>query len=169
MHADTAGAALIARIAVGFDWTWKLSDVTEFSQAVGWQSAVSTPMGLRMVTNLEVLRRESYAFIDRDGESGLSALGQQVECIVMHVADVDNASHVPTESEIADCHSLICEALTVGLGLPTRRTYGENPATRWELPDVVIEVLSLTNTVDLSLVNPSYQDWLDHLEFEGAE
>ncbi|WP_067723458.1 DUF6301 family protein [Nocardia yamanashiensis] len=162
MHADVDTARVLARIAQGFEWTWKLDDMTRLCAAAGWSPPIPMNLGLYASTDCEVLRPDAWALLDNGDPPRLSELEGPIEAVIVRVADLDDASdEPPTESELAQCHSMICEALSVQLGSPSRRTDAPYPATRWDLPTVIVEVQSLTNAVDLGFVNPAYQGWLD--------
>ncbi|MEV2225690.1 DUF6301 family protein [Nocardia vinacea] len=59
--ADLEGAARIARIGAGFDWTWTRADVPRFCEVAGWEVIGPNSPGVDMVSNLNVKRREAYA------------------------------------------------------------------------------------------------------------
>ncbi|MFR9750492.1 DUF6301 family protein [Nocardia sp. 004] len=161
MYADLDGAAALARIATGFDWTWTLEDVPRFCAITGWKIVIRDKLGIEFATDFDVRRPQANLFTDKGMAPELAAAGEEIENISITVADLTAASHSSTEAEVVECCGLVGQRLITELGPPRRRVYETDQKLIWDLSKVSIRLYPVTNAVILGFVNPAFQEWIE--------
>ncbi|MFI6866565.1 DUF6301 family protein [Nocardia sp. NPDC050406] len=156
--ADVEGAARVARVGAGFEWTWTRGDFAGFCAATGFREERGSVLGVVLRSDLDVGRREVYVFTDRGDATDIARAGQEIEDIVMCAADLAEVAAGDMKAEVARHYSVLCDRLVAELGLPTRSGARE---VLWDRPRVVISLAPLDNSVALSFTNPIYQEWDD--------
>ncbi|MFR9752510.1 DUF6301 family protein [Nocardia sp. 004] len=159
MYADLDGAAALARIAAGFDWTWTLGDVPRLCAITGWRIVIRDELGIDFATDLDIRRPRANLFTDNGMAPELAAAGEEIENISITVADLTAASHSPTAAEVAEYYELVGRRLIAELGPPRYLVDETDQELVWDLSKVSICLYPLTESVILGFVNPAFQKW----------
>lgn len=159
MTADVEGAVRIARIAMGFDWTWTLADVPRFCDIAEWRYGSTHALGQELVTNLDVRRHEAHVFTDRGWTPDLAEVGHEVQEVAANVADFAHSSDADRTTQVEGAYSILRQKFIGILGAPAYLSEHPYPKTVWEAPNVCIELLWINNVVTVNCVNPLIRKW----------
>ncbi len=158
MHVDIGGATRVARLAAEFDWTWSVDDIPRFCKSTGWEILQSGEYGAELRTDLQVQHPTASAFWQKRTIS-------YITIDITDSAENDFSERVSGEHAVEGFTDLSA-ALTAVLGAPSRHAPGADATVGWNAPDAVINLSSIPDAINLHIVNPEYQAWLDEPEDE---
>ncbi|MGW5920149.1 DUF6301 family protein [Nocardia fluminea] len=169
MQADIEGAVRIARLARGFDWRWTYESAEEFSRVVGFHLGLPVDEVTPLQTGLRVDPPTGYLMRSRKFFSRHGISGQSVSELLVYVTDRGNALDPLLHSSLVDVLAELSTVFITEFGAPTRTRPGDDAEIGWDLPEVTILLAKLAAGIQLSFVNPIYQNWWDAQESIDAE
>ncbi|MFF2554850.1 DUF6301 family protein [Nocardia sp. NPDC058058] len=147
MRADIGGAFEVARVGVGFGWTWVDADLGPLTEALGWQITESRPLSATLATTLQI---DNQAALVTGG-------GDEIKWITVCVTDAGEEDDPETVEFVADAFTELSNRLIDQFGAPTTSRRGSEPEMCWERPGVSLELSNATDILFLRFVNPQYQ------------
>ncbi|MFB8277979.1 DUF6301 family protein [Nocardia colli] len=155
MRADIERAAQVVCAAAEFDWTWTAGDLPVFCDRVGWQLHDFDGLFPSATADLDVDRRDVWLNID------CTTFDSACELNEFSFYASDEALE-PTElDEILDA---LVQQVSESLGQPTDRWVEPTRGRRWDLPALVVTVVSGGTSVHVRLSSRAYQQWCDKVE-----
>ncbi|MFF0613623.1 DUF6301 family protein [Nocardia tengchongensis] len=153
MFVESEKVQHIVTVAALFDWTWTEDDLTPVCQALGWEGVVKRYKHIATLrTDLRAAQSQAYWYTWDQGGIG--------ELIMVVTDKVDSNDIASTERLREEYEGLVARFTTV-LGTPYDVQRGPEPEARWDRKNLVIRLSVLRGYINLFLVNPAYQEWID--------
>ncbi|MEU4412688.1 DUF6301 family protein [Nocardia salmonicida] len=161
MHVEIEGAARVARIAAGFDWSWTIDDLESFCAEVGWELAERRPLGATIQTDFDISVPTARVYAPNRWMDYISArisdfLDDDIDVSSVHPLLVDGFERAIAELDLV-------------LGTPTRLEPGYEPVALWYLPNVVVSLSFTAVGIQLATKRPGYQAFIDESDPEREE
>ncbi|WP_330182686.1 DUF6301 family protein [Nocardia sp. NBC_01503] len=142
----------IVTVAASFDWTWTDNDLPSLCEAQGWEVVRRTSDTALLRTDHMADRPEAYW-----SEWDLGG----VRDVIMVVTDKVDTSDAQAAQELLGEFDRLVNRFTAVLGSPRSAQWGPEPKVLWDRTNVVVRLFLLDGYINLYLVNPAYQEWLD--------
>ncbi|MFD6398441.1 DUF6301 family protein [Nocardia sp. NPDC060249] len=160
MQSDIEGAARVVQLATSFNWTWKKDDIKHFCRLAGWEVQSRDKYGAIMRTGIDIgqpIAHSTYNpdFLRQEGKSS-----QQMIQLQFFVAMADPGT-TDVYALVADKFAEFAARLMTDLSEPDRRRPGNGSEIAWHLPNLAIVLAGEDTFVQIDLVNPVYQKYLD--------
>jgi len=155
---DRAVAAV--RAANEFAWSWTAEDLSGFAAVVGWTQVNVGTEYLDLVTDFEVNRPDTTAFVSVPPAPFPQG---QLNHLDFNVTDVvlDDPGVKPALNEVFD--EFVQRVFETVRQRPTGWWVEPTRGLRWDLSDLVLEVTVSDRSVWVGLVNPAYQRWNEEI------
>ncbi|MFB8003996.1 DUF6301 family protein [Nocardia sp. NPDC056000] len=153
MLVETEKVEHIATVAASFDWSWTEEDLIPLCDALGWTGVVSrTKRTATLRTDLSAAQSQAYW---RAWDQG--GIGE----LIMVVTDQVNANDGAAMQLLRGEYDTLVARLETVLGPPHTIQRGPEPKARWDRNNLVLRLYVLRGYINLYLVNPAYQEWID--------
>ncbi|MFF0614070.1 DUF6301 family protein [Nocardia tengchongensis] len=153
MYIESDKVDHIATVASSFDWTWTEADLPAMCQAQGWAVAVPAAHGTVVLrTDHMADRPEAYWNLwDKGGVANL----------IMVVTDKVDVNDARATEQLLDEFEDLVARFTVILGSHRVVERGVERSARWDRPNLVVRLFIVNGYINLYLVNPAYQEWVE--------
>ncbi|MFF2554867.1 DUF6301 family protein [Nocardia sp. NPDC058058] len=152
MLVETEKVEHIATVAASFDWSWTEDDLTPVCDALGWAVVSRTGRTTTLRTDLSAAQSQAYW---REWDQG------GIRELIIVVTDQVNANDGAAMQRLQGEYDTLVARLATGLGPPHDVQRGPEPKARWDHNNLVVRLYVLRGYINLYLVNPAYQQWLD--------
>jgi hypothetical protein len=171
MQADIEGAIRVARLAANFDWTWTVENVQRFYREAGWQSDSDPKSGAELRTGLMVSEPWGSAEYAAEFFRDYGIDGGEVKHFLVLVTDVVDDASLAGHRWLVDAFSELADRIEHEVGPSLGRVKVADPTMVWKLPKAVLFLSTDTDdaAIQMKIVNPAYQEWLDRLADEDEE
>ncbi|WP_330182687.1 DUF6301 family protein [Nocardia sp. NBC_01503] len=162
MYVESDKIEHIIAVAASFDWTWTEGDLPLLSEALGWRGVLHrTNATTTLRTDLVAAQSQVYwRAWDKGG----------VRHMIMVVTDKIDSNDVPAMERLLDDFRSLVVRFSAVLGSPHCSQQGPGSSVRWDRANLVVRLFVADGYINLHLVNPAYQEWLDTPEeFEVYE
>lgn len=162
MRADLDRALHAVGIAAQFDWTWELNDLDSLSTRLGWSLNKLSRTQYELTTDLNINRQDAQLHISQGETVNDSPILSLISFFVSDVVLEDPS----VEPRLFDSFVTLGRRITELLGLPGSKSNEPVPELRWDLPRVVLMLVTNGEDVHIDIVNPEYETWLGWSEEE---
>lgn len=153
MYVESDKVEHILTIAESFKWTWTDGDLPALCEALGWEGVIDrTKASVTLRTDLVAAQSQAYwRAWDRGG----------IRHLIMVVTDKMDTNDVSAMAQLLDDFENLLARFSAALGSPDYSQGGVKKSARWDRENLVVRLFVTDGYINLYLVNPAYQEWLD--------